>query len=76
MEIDLVKREEELSKKEMGDKIKDLRESHNLSQYSFAKKIGVSPSTIKRWENCETTPRPSYLLKMCRIFKIMPNDLF
>lgn len=39
-----------------AEKIKSIRKSTFLSQESFAKEIGVSFSTVNRWENGKSFP--------------------
>ena len=41
----------------IGEKIKTLRKNKNLSQEDFAEKIGVTQSTITKWENGVQSPR-------------------
>ena len=45
-------------------KIKKLRMNCLLSQSEFAKKIGVSFSTVNRWENNKATPNYQALTKI------------
>ena len=40
----------------IGKKIKKLRDSHNLSQDRFGKKIGLSGKTISAYETGRATP--------------------
>ena len=39
-----------------AEKIKAIRKTTFLSQESFAKEIGVSFSTVNRWENMKSLP--------------------
>ena len=43
--------------------IKELRERTNLSQKGFAEKYGIPVSTLRKWEQGETTPAP-YVISM------------
>jgi len=43
--------------------IKELRDRTNLSQNSFAEKYGIPVSTLRKWEQGETTPAP-YIVRM------------
>lgn len=38
------------------EKIKDLRKRLNLSQEEFAQKLGVSFTSVNRWENGQAKP--------------------
>ncbi len=44
--------------------IKQIRKATFLSQESFAKAIGVSFSTVNRWENGKSTPNYQALKKI------------
>ena len=58
---------------EFGEKIKHIRVQSLLSQEAFAKELGVSYSTVNRWEKDKT--KPNYLAlksidNFCKIHKI------
>jgi DNA-binding transcriptional regulator YiaG len=38
------------------EQIKEIRKQLNLSQEEFAKKLGVSFTSVNRWENGQTKP--------------------
>ena len=48
----------------VSEKIKDIRRKSLLSQMEFADKIGVSFSTVNRWENGKTVPNYQALKKI------------
>ena len=48
--------------------LKKLREGEGLTQDQLAAKVGVSPSTIFRWEKGRHIPHPERLKKLNRIF--------
>jgi hypothetical protein len=45
----------------VGERLKRRREALGLSQREFAKKIGVYPSTIQRWELGQRKPGAEHL---------------
>lgn len=47
----------------MSITIKELRDRTNLSQNGFAKKYGIPVSTLRKWEQGDTTPAP-YIVSM------------
>lgn len=47
----------------MSRKIKEIRHSVKLTQKEFADKFDIPLSTLKKWEQGETSPAP-YLIKM------------
>ncbi len=42
-------------------KLKEIRESYNLSQELFAKVLGLNERTIMRYENADSLPQKQYL---------------
>lgn len=42
----------------IGNLVRDLRQTMNLSQEKFAAQLGVTFPTINRWENGRATPSP------------------
>lgn len=48
----------EMNEKELAKMIKDLRAKLGLTQEQFAAKVGVTFSTVNRWENGRGTPSP------------------
>ena len=48
----------------IAEKIKIIRKKAFLSQESFAKEIGVSLSTVNRWENGRSNPNYSALKRI------------
>ncbi|MHC4617845.1 MAG: helix-turn-helix transcriptional regulator [Planctomycetota bacterium] len=51
-------------KKKISKKIRKLRIAHGLTQEQFAAKIGVTYSTINRWENNKGKPSPLAMLRI------------
>ena len=49
---------------DIGDVIRDIRIKSLLSQADFAKEIGVSFSTVNRWENGKAIPNYRALKKI------------
>lgn len=56
-------------------RLKGLRESHNLSQQSFANIINVSQSTVGMWESGKRTPDSEMLAKIADYFDISVDYL-
>lgn len=57
-------------KKEIGKKIRKIRDGKNLSQKRFAKKIGLSEKTISAYENGRITPPYRVLEKISNTYGI------
>ncbi len=49
---------------DVGNAIKDIRIKSLLSQADFAKELGVSFSTVNRWENSKAIPNFKALKKI------------
>lgn len=61
--------------KELGQRIRILRNNFNMSQEDLAKKLGVSRSTISQIENGEREIHISELCEIARIFNITVEEL-
>lgn len=51
-----------------GNKLKELRTSHGLSQVQLAKNIGVSKQCVSNWENDNILPSIEMLLHLAEYF--------
>ena len=56
-----------------GERIKELRTSHNMSQVQLAGMVGVSKQSISNWENENILPSVEKLLKLAKVFSV-PTD--
>jgi len=56
---------------EVGKFVRELRILAGLTQEEFATTIGVTYSTINRWENCHTRPMPLAMQKIEEMAKEM-----
>lgn len=64
------------NKKEIGERIHDLRVRKNVSMEELANNIGAGgKSTINTWEKGITLPRPNYLMRLSKYFGIDINYL-
>ena len=59
----------------IGHKIRDLRESKNLTQEQVAEFIHVSQSTYARIESGTTSSWAGYIEPLCKLFEIQPEEL-
>jgi|SRR5271155_5557885 transcriptional regulator with XRE-family HTH domain len=65
--------------KQIGDKIRDLRNVHNgkgISQDALAEEIGTTPNTISRWETAVYKPSVQDLEKLARFFGVNISVFF
>ena len=55
---------------DIGERIKKLRISNNISQYDLANKLFVSDKTISSWETNRTLPSIDIIIKLCEVFNV------
>lgn len=60
---------------QMGNKIKELRKEHNLTQTNLSRKLGVTPTYIALIEQGRRGGADEFLLKVEEIFKLKPKTL-
>lgn len=63
-------------KKQLGRRIKELREQHNLSQEYIAEQLDMNPANYWRIENGVSYPKPENLEKICEILNVKAQELF
>ena len=61
-------------KRELAELIKDLREKLDLTQEQFASEVGVTFSTVNRWENGRGTPSPLAMRRINELSNEMGID--
>lgn len=57
------------------NKIKELREEHNLSQKKLASIIGYSQSVLCDWENQKVEPTSTPIIKLALFFDVSTDYL-
>lgn len=60
---------------DLGKQIKNIRDSYNLSQDRFAKRLGLSGKTISAYETNRITPPLKVLEKISDVYKVTIYDL-
>ncbi|MBO4594106.1 MAG: helix-turn-helix transcriptional regulator [Clostridia bacterium] len=53
---------------EFKERVKELRESRELSQMQLAIKLGVSQSAVAKWELGKTEPTASAIIAVAKLF--------
>ncbi len=61
--------------KSLGNRIKYLREKHNISQIEFSKKIGVSNAVLSRYESGDRKPDYDILQIIADYFEVSTDYL-
>ena len=59
----------------LGEKIKTLRETMNITQPELAKITEVSNGMISLWENNKHEPKASHIKKLAIVFKVSADYL-
>lgn len=59
----------------LGDKLKKLRETNNLSQQQLAEKLGMSPSGVGMWEQNRRQPDNEAIKKIAQLFGVTTDYL-
>jgi len=59
----------------LGQRILQIRTEHNLSQESFAEKLGTTRQTVSRWELDQTYPTLENIVRISRIFSITTDSM-
>ncbi|QCT70134.1 helix-turn-helix domain-containing protein [Eubacterium maltosivorans] len=54
----------------LGERIRTLRESNNMSQVQLARELGISKASVHQWESCISIPSLVYLIEMARLFNV------
>ena len=60
---------------DFGNKLKELRLKHKMTQKELADKIGVTKSVVSYYELQERSPSPEILIKLSRIFHVTTDYL-
>lgn len=59
----------------VAERIKMLRENHNLSQVDLAKKLSVTRASVSAWEMGISAPSTAYLVELSRMFHVSTDYL-
>jgi DNA-binding transcriptional regulator YiaG len=59
----------------VGSLVRQFREATGLTPAQFARRLGVAPQTVHRWQKDEARPRPSQMEKFDRLLRSLgPGD--
>lgn len=56
--------------------LRALRGSREMTREQAAQKIGVSVSTLSRWEKGQTFPNIKEIKKICEVYDCLPSSIF
>lgn len=60
----------------LGEKIRTLRKSKNISQEVLAQYLGVSFQAVSKWENGDTMPDVTLIPALASFFEVSTDELF
>ena len=58
-----------------AERLKDLREERNITQYELAKQTGISTACINRWEKTLRLPNIDSIIILCKFFNCSADYL-
>ena len=58
-----------------AERLKDLREERNITQYELAKQTEISPACINRWEKTLRLPNIDSIIILCKFFNCSADYL-
>ncbi len=61
--------------KDFGNRLKELRTQHHLSQMALAEKLGVTAQAVSKWEKGRSTPDLEVIVPMAKLFHISTDQL-
>jgi len=59
-----------------GETVEDFRKEKGLTRTQLASLVGVSPSNVQRWEQGETVPRDTVMVRLGNVLGINPARLW
>lgn len=78
--LNRIKKREKMDEKEtrklLGENIRRIRWSRNMTQEAFSEKIGIEPSSLSNIENGKSLPSTQTILNIQKQFDVSPNDIF
>lgn len=63
-------------KKLLGENIRKIRWSKNMTQEAFSEKIGIEPSSLSNIENGKSLPSTQTIINIQQEFSVSPNEIF
>ena len=61
--------------KDYIDKLRDLREDHDMTQEAVAKYLGTSQTMYARYERRASELPLRHFIKLCQLYKVSADDL-
>lgn len=58
----------------MENKLKQIRESKNMSQNEVAQALHISRQSLSKWENCRGNPDIENLVALSKLYDVSINE--
>ncbi len=58
-----------------GERLRELRAAHGLSQEAVANRLGVSAQAVSKWEKGKSLPDLSVILPLAELFRVSTDEL-
>ena len=58
----------------IAKRIEDCRHGKNISQSELARKVGVTPQAVQKWEKAKTVPRGATLRRLADVLEVTLTD--
>ena len=59
----------------IGEKRKELRKTHNITQEKLAEQLNISYQAVSKWENNVANPDFSLIVPLAKLFKVTTDEL-
>ena len=59
----------------VGERLAEIRKDHDDTQAALAKKLNVSVTTVRSWEQEKSSPSHDALVAICRLYRISADYL-
>ena len=59
----------------IGERLAEVRKDHNDKQVDLARKLNVTPYTVRSWEQEKSSPSHEMLVQICRLYHVTSDYL-
>ena len=70
-----VRKEQKITRRSLGEILKEQRVQCKMTQEFVAERLGVSRQAVSKWENGTSDPSTSNLLALAKLYGVSPEEL-
>lgn len=59
-----------------GNKVRELRHTHKMSQEALSETLGINPASLSAIETGKSFASYTTIMNICKVFNILPKELF